>query len=201
MTSADKRRFYESADDRALLKGLKDSEREALAAIYERHYAMLYTFALKFIKSREDVEDVLQSVFVKLWDSRAAIFITASIRSYLFAMVKNSVMNYIRDSNNAVRHNYRIAQLQPEHDDDLYTYAERNHASEVLRAVIEALPRQQRMVARMRCEGYSNAEIAKMSNLSIHTVNSHYRACVKALKKRISGLPETLIVLLLLINT
>ncbi len=201
MMSADKRKFYESADDRTLLKGLRDSDRDAFAAIYERHYAMLYTFALKFLKSREDAEDILQSVFVKLWTSRSAVFITASLRSYLFAMVKNAVMNHIRNSNSAVRHNYRIAQQQPDRDEDLYTYAERNHASEVLLMLMETLPPQQRMVARLRCEGYSNAEIAKMSKLSIHTVNSHYRACTKALRERLENISGTLVILFLLITS
>lgn len=168
--------------------------------MYRRYHAMLYTFALKFMKSRHDVEDILQSVFVKIWVSRDAIFVTTSLRSYLFAMTKNAVMNYIRDSNTALRHSYRIAQSQPDSDDELYTLAERCHASEILRGVIEALPQQQRMVARLRCEGYSNAEIAKMANLSIHTVNSHYRACVRALKARLSNIPDALSLALLLIT-
>lgn len=195
--SKDKRFFYESADDRTLMQGLKDSDRDAFAVIYDRNYAMLYTFALKFLMSRADAEDILQSVFVKLWISRGAIVITTSIRSYLFAMTKNAIMNHIRNLNTALRHNYSIVQQQPDYDDDLYSMAERNHASEVLHLMIDGLPPQQKMVATMRCEGYSNVEIAKMTNLSIHTINSHYRACVKALKKSLSQKTDALAIILL----
>lgn len=193
----DKPIVYASADDRKLLLGLRNSDSAAFARIYERYHSMLYTFALKFIKSRADVEDILQSVFVKLWVSRSSIFITTSIRGYLFAMTKNAIMNHIRNSNTALRHNYSIVQQQPECDDDLYTYAERNHTLELLHMVIDGLPPQQRMVATMRCEGYSNAEIAKKANLSIHTVNTHYRACVRTLKERISKLPDALPIILI----
>ncbi len=199
VTTFEKHKLYESANDGTLLQGLKDSDREAFAVIYERYHTMMYTLALKFLKSRADVEDILQSVFVKLWISRSAIFISTNLRGYLFAMTRNAVMNHIRNSNTAVRHNYGIAQQQPDYDDDLYTYAERNNASEVLHTVIESLPPQQKMVAKMRCEGFSNAEIAKLRHLSIHTVNSHYRACVKALKGRLSNMPEALVIILLTI--
>ncbi len=201
MTNDNKHTVYESADDRMLLQGLKNSDRTAFAEIYKRNHAMLYTLALKFIKSRADVEDILQSVFVKLWVSRSSIFIATSIRGYLFAMTKNAVMNHVRNSNTALRNNYSIVQQQPDCDDDLYTYAERNHASELLHIVIDGLPPQQKMVATMRCEGYSNAEIAKKANLSIHTVNSHYRACIRTLKARLSEFPDALAIILILFFT
>ncbi len=188
-------------DDNELLRRLKEADRAAFAEIYTRYHAMLYTYALYYMKSRPDVEDILQSVFVKLWTAREAIFVTASLRSYLFAMTKNRVMNYIRDSNNALQHNYRLAQQQPDCDDDLCTRAERNHLTEVLHLAIKSLPPQQQLVATLRCQGYSNREIAERLDLSVNTVNAHYRACLKRLKECVPGFIELFIAYLFFNST
>ena len=58
--------------------------------------------------------------------------------------------NDIRNNVNALQHNYRIVQKQPQYDDDLYTYAERHHRTELLQQAIAQLPPQQRTVTAMR---------------------------------------------------
>ncbi len=190
--------IYYGAGDSDLLLWLRRGDLKAFNTIYWKYHAPLYTLAMRYIKSRPDVEDILQQVFVKLWTSREAVFITTSLKGYLSAMTKHAVMNYIRNSNNALQHNYRIVQQQPDYDDDLYMYAERNHLHDVLRMGISQLPPQQRIVARMRCEGYSNQEIAKKLNLSINTVNTHYRACVKNLKHLLDSFIKLIIIVVLL---
>lgn len=190
------RNNYETADDKELLTLLKKSDREAFTAIYRRYHTLLYTYAMRYLKSRPDVEDILQSVFVKLWMARDAIFVSTSLKSYLFAMTKNSVMNHIRNSNRALQHHYRIAQQAQNYDDDLYMYAERNHLTEVLQLAIRQLPPQQQTVATMRCEGFSNLEIAQSMQLSIHTVNAHCRALMKTLKAHLDSFVKILIICL-----
>lgn len=182
------------ADDRKLLQRLKESDRKAFTAIYMRYHVILYNYAMYYVKSRADVEDIVQSVFIKLWTAREAIFVTTSLRSYLFMMTKHTVLNYIRNHNRALQHNYRLVQQQPDCDDDLYTYAERHHMAEALRLAIKCLPPRQQAVASMRCEGYSNREIALKLNLSVNTVNTHYRACLKTLKIFVPGFVKFLFI-------
>lgn len=187
---------WHTADDQTLLEQLRKGDRDAFACIYKRYYPMLYPFAMRYVKSEADAEDVLQQVFVKLWTVREALFVTSSLKGYLFSMTKYQVLNFIRNSNNALQHNYRICQQQPAYDDDLYTYAERHHRVELLDEAIRKLPAQQRKVATMRCEGYSNQEIAQRLGLSIHTVNTHYRECIKTLKAFLAGIVKFFIIYL-----
>lgn len=183
-------------NDNELLKRLKAGDRNAFADIYRKYHAELYTFAMHYMKNRQDAEDIMQQVFVKFWTIREALLISSNPKSYLYAMVKHHVMNYIRDKNNALQHNYRIVQQTATCDDDLYMYAERHHLTELLETAIDRLPGQQQIVARMRCEGYSNQEIAARLNLSVHTVNTHYRECVKRLKACLPRLAKMFIIYL-----
>lgn len=191
------RASYEALDDKQLLERLRGDDRDAFACIYRRHHAELYTFAIKYMKNRPDVEDVVQQVFVKLWMIRHALNVTSHLRGYLFTMTKHQVMNYIRNSNNALQLNYKIAQQQPRYDDDLYMYAEKHHLTDLLRYAIDTLPPQQKTVAEMRCEGYTNREIAQRMNLSIHTMNTHYRECLKTLKRYFSSIVKIITLILL----
>lgn len=189
---------YEGLDDKELLDRLRNNDRGAFSYIYGKYNAELYTFAMRYLKNRHDVEDVIQHVFVKFWTIREALFVNSNLRAYLYAMTRHQIMNFIRNSNNILQHNYKITQQQPKYDDDLYTYAERNHLTELLAVAIKALPPQQRTVAALRCEGYSNQEIAQKMNLSIHTVNTHYRTCLKALKAHFASMLKFLIFYLLI---
>ena len=183
-------------DDRELIERLSRDDRIAFAGIYRRYHAELYTLAVKWLKNRQDAEDVVQQVFVKLWTIRGTLVVAQTLRGYLFAMTRHAVLNQIRNSNSALRHNYRIVQQQPSYDDDLYTYAERHHRTQLLEAAIGILPPRQRAVATMRCQGYSNQEIAQRMGLSVHTVNTHWRECMKTLKNHFASIAKSLIIYL-----
>lgn len=188
----------DTEEDLLLLDRLRRGDRAAFEAIYRRYHARLYTLAMRYLKNRADTEDVLQQLFVKLWTAREALFITRNLSGYLYGMLKHQVLNQIRNNVSALQHNYRIVQKQPQYDDELYTWTERNYRSELLEQAITTLPPQQRAVATMRREGYSNQEIAARLNLSIHTVNTHYRECLKRLKELLAGAAKLLITLLIL---
>ena len=169
-------------DDSELMERLRKGDRDAFACIYRRYRLNLYTLAMRYLKNRADAEDAVQQLFVKLWSIREALYITTNLRGYLYAMLKHSVLNHLRNHTSALQHNYAIVQKGPTCDDDLFTYAERHHREDLLSWAIGQLPHQQRQVAMMRCEGYSNREIAQRMHLSVNTVNTHYRECVKSLK-------------------
>ncbi len=188
----------DTQEDLELLGRLRTGDRAAFEAIYRRYHARLYTLALRYLKNRADADDALQQLFIKLWTAREALFITRNLQGYLYGMLKHQVLNQIRNNVSALQHNYRIVQKQPPYDDELYTWAERNYHSELLERAIATLPPQQRAVATMRREGYSNQEIAVRLRLSIHTVNTHYRECLKRLKELLAGAAKLMITLLIL---
>lgn len=189
---------YHGFDDIILTSLLRKGDKDAFTEVYRRNISQLYTLVFRYIKDPDAAQDILQQVFEKLWMIREAIRPEIQLRSYLYAMARNSVMNYIRNNRTALQNNYRIAQQRGEIEDDIYEKAEQQGVIGELMEAINKLPNQQKQVALYRCEGFSNTEIAKMMNLSLNTVNSHYMQCLKNLKRMLSAIVDAIVVFVFL---
>lgn len=185
---------YQHLSDSMLVSLMKKGDRYAFTEIYGRYIRQLYTLTFRYIKNDDDTQDILQQLFEKLWVIKEGLGETVQIRSYLYAMARNSVLNYMRNNKNALQHNYIMVQQRGDIADDLYAKAEEKGMMEELIAAIKKLPEQQRKVAMYRCEGLSNNEIAKLMNLSLNTVNSHYKQCLKNLKKFLAFVADSLVI-------
>ncbi|MGM9735077.1 MAG: RNA polymerase sigma factor [Candidatus Cryptobacteroides sp.] len=184
--------------DMELIVLLGRGDKSAFTEIYNRYISQLYTLAYRYIKDEDVTKDILQQVFEKLWTIRKGISPSVQIRSYLYAMTRNAVMNYIRNNRTALQHNYVIAQSRGDFEDDIYEKADAQGRVDELMNAIGKLPEQQRKVALYRCEGLSNSEIARIMSLSLNTVNSHYMQCLKNLKRILNTFVDSLIIFVLL---
>ena len=185
---------YSLKTDYELVFLLKDDDRGAFTAIYDRYVRLLYTLIMRYVKNHDDSQDILQFIFEKLWLIRKDLNPEMPIKNFLYAMTRNSVLNYVRDHNSALQHNYQIVQQRGQIEDDIFAQAEKHGEIKELFAAIDKLPEQQRKVAQFRCEGFSNKEISKMMGLSLNTVNTHYKACLKNLKKHLSFIVEFILI-------
>ncbi|MGB3589051.1 MAG: sigma-70 family RNA polymerase sigma factor, partial [Tunicatimonas sp.] len=79
-----------------LVKALKRGSTAAFKQVYERYKRPLYATALRYLKDNQLAEDVLQDVFVKLWQNREALDEQQSLKNFLFVCLKNQVLNFIR---------------------------------------------------------------------------------------------------------
>lgn len=179
---------YSELEDKDLMLLVAGGDREAFTCLYHRYFYYLFTLAMRYIKDESEAEDVLQQVFIKLWQLRDSGVIKDNVRGYLFAMTRNSIMNYVRDKNRLLQRNYRLSQEISEEEQDIWVMADKNDLISEMKKAIDGLPPQQKRVANLRCEGFSNQEIASRLHLSLNTVNSHYTKGLKALKTALSAL-------------
>lgn len=179
---------YSEFEDKDLMLLVAEGDREAFTCLYHRYFYYLFTLAMRYIKDESEAEDVLQQVFIKLWQMRDSGAIKDNVRGYLFAMTRNSIMNYVRDKNRLLQRNYRLSQEIGEEEQDIWVMADKEDLISEMKKAIEALPPQQKRIANLRCEGLSNQEIASRLHLSLNTVNSHYTKGLKALKTALSAL-------------
>ena len=179
---------YSEVEDKDLMLLVAEGDREAFTCLYHRYFYYLFTLAMRYIKDESEAEDVLQQVFIKLWQMRDSGLIKENVRGYLFAMTRNSIMNYVRDKNRLLQRNYRLSQEISEEEQDIWVMADKNDLISEMKKAIDGLPPQQKRVANLRCEGLSNQEIASRLHLSLNTVNSHYTKGLKALKTALSAL-------------
>ena len=179
---------YSELEDKNLMLLVAEGDREAFTCLYHRYFYYLFTLAMRYIKDESEAEDVLQQVFIKLWQMRDSGLIKDNVRGYLFAMTRNSIMNYVRDKNRLLQRNYRLSQEISEEEQDIWVMADKQDLISEMKKAIDGLPPQQKRVANLRCEGLSNQEIASRLHLSLNTVNSHYTKGLKALKTALGAL-------------
>lgn len=184
----DKDNSYSELEDKDLMLLVAEGDREAFTCLYHRYFYYLFTLAMRYIKDESEAEDVLQQVFIKLWQMRDSGLIKDNVRGYLFAMTRNSIMNYVRDKNRLLQRNYRLSQEISEEEQDIWVMADKQDLVSEMKKAIDGLPPQQKRVANLRCEGLSNQEIASRLHLSLNTVNSHYTKGLKALKTALGAL-------------
>lgn len=169
--------------DEDLLASLRQGSEDAFTVIYERYHKLLYVLAYKYLKSTYSSEDAVQQVFLKLWEARSLLMVNVNLRNYLYTMLKNHVLNEIRNNNSAVEKNYEIVQSAPEYEDELLIKIEEQDMMSHFYQAIDHLPEQKRQVCLYKLKGnLSNQEIADKMNISVPTVKTHYAQAIKILR-------------------
>ena len=153
---------------------IRKGDRQAFEIIYERYHRQLFYLARKYVKDQELAEDALQEVFVKLWVKRRTIDPGRSLKSFLFTMMRNHILNVVRDHKKRIAAVYRLEEESlPEHkrtDDDLL-YQEYQL---LVRQGMKELPVRRREIFELKLSGHSNSQIADMLLISVNTVKAQY---------------------------
>ena len=166
-------------DDELLILLQKGNER-AFTAIYERYHKLLYVLAYKYLKDNDTAKDAVQQIFLKLWESRSLFSIHINLRNYLYTMLKNHLLNEIRNNYTALEKNYELAQETIEYENEILSKLEEKEMTEQLYRAIDSLPEQKKAVCLYKLkDSLSNQEIAEKMQISIPTVKTHYSQAIK----------------------
>jgi RNA polymerase sigma-70 factor (family 1) len=179
---------YSTVSDQGLIALLKEGDKIALTEIYKRYQGLLYSHAYRRLPDREEVRDIIQELFVYLWNNRQRLYITTSLSSYLYTSVRNRILNQYR--NRKIRDNF-AASLQEFIDQGENVVEEQlleKELSLLVEKEISALPEQMRLVFEMsRKLEMSHNEIAKALNLSPHTVRNQVHNALRVLRIKLGA--------------
>jgi RNA polymerase sigma-70 factor (ECF subfamily) len=169
-------------DDKKLITLIKQSNGNALRALFERYFNRLCKFAFQFIKNIDLCEEAVSDIFLKIWLKRNDINITSSVSSYLYISVRNQCITYIK-KNKQIFEKLETAETQgkvsSENSDDFVCYEEL--VAEV-ESVLQKLPAKRQLIFRMnRFDGLKYKEIAEILNISVNTVQNQMTEAVKFL--------------------
>lgn len=153
---------------------LKAGDEQAFKTVYECFAGRLYGNLLKFVKSEETAKDLLQEVFLKIWEKRVQIDPTKSFSSYLFQIAENLAYDFFRK---AARDKKLQIQLVA-HATEAYTHIEEmlitKEYNDLLQEAIDALPPRRRQIFRLcKMDGKSYEEVARQLKLSTSTISDH----------------------------
>ncbi|BAV05641.1 RNA polymerase sigma-70 factor, ECF subfamily [Filimonas lacunae] len=160
-------------DEQSLLLRLKKSDKAAFDLLFHQFADPVITYIRFRLQDEHDAEDVLQEVFIKLWDKRSSIDVHTSFKNYLYTIVQNSIIDHQRKLK---RKKYHPAETPPDTQEDTcqpndhYQYKQLN---QLWQQAIKRLPVQMGRIYVMRNEeALSVKEIASELDLSEQTVKN-----------------------------
>lgn len=170
-------------NDRQLVSRLRVGDKKAFEEIFRKYREKVYYFAIRYYNSPEDAENVVQDVFVKLWDEHEGVKEELSLNNYIYTIAKNHLFNIHRKKiNEKAYRNYIVDYLvqTPNLENELI-YADLKAGID---KVIENLPAQRKKVFIMsNFEGFSNKELASILNLSVRTIEVHKSLALQTIRK------------------
>lgn len=177
-----KYQFCMNQEDVESIKELKNGSQLAFASIYKLYASRAYLLAFKYFGDKYMAEDAVQNAFIKLWNNRQTLDESCPIQNYLFCILKNDIINTLRDNKKKIAGaHFWLKELVSEDDGDELRFAREKQWKKVMRAV-EALPPQQKKIFKLKLSNYSNSEIANMLNVSVNTIKYMYYISLKQIR-------------------
>lgn len=172
--------------EKQLIIALKQGDEKAFTALYKLYWPKVYNFSRLYLSSLAEAEEVVQEVFVKVWETRSFLRDDTNFKSFLFIITRNLIFNQFRKSFNENAYKLTILNSANAHydiEEELCTEDLREFINKI---ILELPPRQQEVFNLSRNKHLSYKEIAKQLNISEKTVERHINEAIKYLKKNIT---------------
>lgn len=174
--------------DKIVTELAKDNE-APLEDLFNYYYPRLFNFSKSFLKIEEGIDDILQEVFVKIWENRKSIKNTATFNSYIFTITRNLLLNELRSRLNKQNIKEEVGKLSIAPEYSLMEQIEYQDLKEKVDNIVNELPeRQKEIFVLSRTEGLSHKEIAEKLKISTKTVEYHITLAARHLKDELKGL-------------
>ena len=160
----------------------------AFDVLYKKYSKRLYRFGFSIIKSQEETENLMQDVFLNLWENRHKVEKDSSIKSYIFTIAYNSAISIIRKKAKESQFVEYLKSIQKINQEPVNVEVEYNELTNKLDEIIKELPQRQKEVYLMhRVEGLKYNEIAERLNISINTIENHMSRALKTIREKLGN--------------
>lgn len=174
--------------DTELVKALAHDAPKAFEALYLRYGRRLLEFASHYMPSKDDAEEVVQMVFIKLWQKRHTLKHNESVKGYIFTIAYNEIRKaFIKQK----RENELIQAYVSE--DEQNTAAESENIdyaalAQKVDVIVEQMPEKRKMVYLLcKKEGLTVSEVAEHLNISEKTVKNQLTAAYRHIREHLKG--------------
>jgi len=168
----------------SIIEDIKFGDVKAFENVFHEYYGVLCSHAYKLLLDGDDAEEMVQNVFVKLWNKKDHVTITSSIKSYLYQAVKNECLNFIKHKQVIRNHATDYLHVNPEPTSDTVVVEELRRKIED--SMSNLPPERKRIFLMNRNEGLKYREIAEKLNISIKTVENQMGKALKYLRLELS---------------
>lgn len=186
--------------DEQLLQQMADGERQAFTLLYRRYWEDLFVTAARALRGKEEAADVVQDVFLSLWNRRNELNLEGSLAAYLHTSVRYKCIHYIEK--NITRRDYLV------HFAEMIISAASSNAElnlqvkeieqTVNKTVAKMPPKMQEVYNLSRRQHLSYKEISDSMNISVETVKKHIHHALHLIRKELH--PFTFIIAILVFS-
>lgn len=171
------------SEERSLILRLIEGDEDAFCELYATYKNRLIYFAMRFLKSREYAEDVFQDAFTVVWQSRRFINPDASFSSYLYTIMRNRILNQLRNAANEEKLKESILSQALDYTEDTKREVMLNDLKSLISHALQQLTPRQREIFEMSREAQlSHKEIADKLGISVNTVQEHISTSLKLIR-------------------
>ncbi|MFO7869228.1 MAG: RNA polymerase sigma-70 factor [Bacteroidales bacterium] len=154
-------------------------------SIYTQYYTDLCVFAQSFVYDRDESEEIVQSIILKLWEHKENAAEIKSLKSYLYRSVRNTCLNYIKHEK--IKHQYQDTSWikLKEIESNFIDPYQKTELEEHITNAISSLPERCREVFEMsRFDGLKNKEISNQLDISVKAVEANITRALSSLRKK-----------------
>jgi RNA polymerase sigma-70 factor (ECF subfamily) len=185
--------MQDTTQDNILIEKLLNGDLRSFDELYGKYAKKLYGFSIKYLKNESEAEELVQKVFVKVWEKRNTLKRDTSFKSYLFTIAYHDILKFFRSKSYHqayIREAMEVNDTSDKSADGIYY----NSVLELVDKLIDKLPERRRLIfIKSRKEGKSAKEIAEELEISAGTVDNNISEALKFLK---SNLNQDLLALL-----
>ena len=179
--------------DNSLLQAIAQDDERAFNSLFYEYHQQLGRFVFSVTKSKELTEEIIQDVFVKLWENRKELPAVKNFSAYLFIITRNHTLNTIRkqvqekEKQSVLAQHYALSnEKEPVHEDSRYS---------LLDSAVDQLPQQQKKVYLLRQQGLKNTDVAFQLDISVNSVKKYQQWATQTIAKLIKAGPFILVIL------
>jgi RNA polymerase sigma-70 factor (ECF subfamily) len=182
-------------EEELIWKQIQKKDDKTFESYYKMHYKSFFVMACRYLKNTEQAEEIVNDVFMKIWEDGSKISIDSSLKSYIYRAIINRSLNEIQKN----KKDFNLAVDLFHNQDESYELKEieENELSIKLFNTIDQLPEQCKKIFQLsRFEELKQKEIADRMGISIKTVKNHITHALKTLSKSLDGFVVAAIIII-----
>ena len=177
---------YKNFSDAELIDLLREGNNNAFIEIFDRYYILLFSFACRRLDDREIAKDLIHDAFADIWEKRETVNIPGELRTFLFTVVKNRILNHYKHNKVSQKYIDHFQHYMDSHQDATDHLVRHNDLSALIEKEIAALPEKMRTVFELsRKETMNRKEISEQLGLPENTVKTNIHRALKILRSKL----------------
>lgn len=186
-------------EEKDLLTRISSGDTRAFSVFFHQYSPKVYSYALKLVKSENLAEEIVQEVFVKIWNLETQLRDIEHIDAYLRTVTRNHTFKVLRRIALEIKTSRMLGSNYQEDHNETEEYIIFKDSEKILNQAIEKLPPQQKLVYSLcHQEGLKYEEVAEKLNISKLTVKTHMQHALRFLRQYVSTHTDIAVIVIVL---